>query len=90
MALGNLTAERARRLGLPAGTSGALVTDVDPNGSAARSGVQPGDVILQVNRQDVASAAEARRLLQDVRSGGNAFLLIQRQARQRFIIVQKD
>ena len=90
MALGNLTAERARRLGLPAGTTGALVTDVDPSGGAARSGVQPGDVILQVNRQDVASAAEARRLLQDVRSGGNAFLLIQRQARQRFIIVQKD
>ena len=90
MALGNLTAERARRLGVPAGTTGALVTDVDPNGSAARSGVQPGDVILEINRQEVSSAADARRLLQDVPSQGTVFLLIQRQGRQRFLTVEKD
>ena len=57
--LGNLTADRARRMGVPSGTSGALITDVDPNGSAARAGVRPGDIILQVNRKPVASAAEA-------------------------------
>ena len=51
--LGNLTAERARRIGVPSGTTGALITDVDPSGSAARSGVRPGDVILQVNRKPV-------------------------------------
>jgi serine protease Do len=90
MTLGSLTAERARRLGLPAGTTGALITDVDPNGSAGRSGVQPGDVLVQVNRKDISSPAEARRLLQDVPSGGTAFLLIQRQGRQRFLAVQKD
>ena len=62
--LGNLTAERARRMGVPSGTTGALVTDVDPSGSAARSGVRPGDIILQVNRKPVTSAAEAVRALQ--------------------------
>jgi serine protease Do len=90
MALGNLTAERARRLGVPAGTTGALVTDVDPDGGAARGGVQPGDIILEVNRQKISSVADARRLLQEVPAEGTAFLLIQRQGRQRFVTVQKD
>ena len=65
--LGNLTAERARRMGVPSGTTGALITDVDPSGSAARAGVRPGDIILQVNRKPVTSAAEADRALQAVR-----------------------
>src|SRR5690606_4770060 len=66
LTIGTLTAEAARSLGVPAGTTGALVTDVDPGGTAARAGVRPGNVILQVNRQPVSSAAEARRLLQEV------------------------
>ena len=79
MSLGNLTADRARRLELPAGTTGALITDVDPNGHGrpARA-CRAGDVILQVNRQKVESAADANRELQKVRSGGTAILLIWR------------
>jgi serine protease Do len=90
MTLSNLTAERARRIGVPAGTTGALVADVDPNGNAARAGVQPGDVILRVNRREVSTPAEARRLLQEVPQGGTAFLLILRQGRERFVTIQKD
>jgi serine protease Do len=87
--LGNLTADRARRMGVPSGTSGALITDVDPSGSAARSGVRPGDVILQVNRKPVASAAEAVRALQSVRTGGTAFLLVWRNNQEIFVPVRK-
>ena len=87
--LGNLTADRARRMGVPSGTSGALITDVDPNGSAARAGVRPGDIILQVNRKPVASAAEAVSALQSVRAGGTAFLLIWRNNQEIFVPVGK-
>ena len=87
--LGNLTAERARRLGVPSGTTGALVTDVDPSGSAARSGLRPGDVILQVNRKPVTSAAEAVRALQTVRTGGTAFLLLWRNNQEIYVPVRK-
>ena len=58
LTLGNLTPDRARRLGVPQDTTGAVVTDVDPSGSAARSGLRPGDLILKVNR--VASTARPR------------------------------
>jgi serine protease Do len=90
IALGNLTADRARRLGVPSGTTGAIITDMDPNGSAARSGLRPNDVILKVNRVDVDSAAAAQRELQKVATGGTAFLLIWRQNQEIFVTVKKE
>ena len=90
MSLGNLTAERARRLELPAGTTGAVILEVDPAGAAARSGIAEGDVILRVNRQKVTSAAEANRELQRVQSGGTAFLLIWRRNQEVFVPLKKD
>jgi len=90
MTLGNLTAERARRLGVPANVSGALVLGVDRTGPAGRSGLTEGDVILRVNRQPVESAAEASRALQEVRSGGTALILIWRENQEIFLTVKKD
>jgi serine protease Do len=90
LTLGSLTADRARRLGVPQGTSGALVVEVEPSGSAARSGLRPGDIILKVNRIDVDGAAAANRELQKVSSGSTAFLLIWRQNQEIFVTVRKD
>ena len=66
-----------------------VVTDIDPDGSAARSGLRPGDVILQVNRKPVESPAEAARELQQVPDGGTAFFLIWRQNQEIFLTVRK-
>jgi serine protease Do len=90
MTLGNLTADRARRLELPAGTTGALITEVDPSGTAGRAGVRAGDVILQVNRKKVESAAEARTELQKIKSGGTTMLLIWRGNNEIFLTFKKD
>ena len=90
MSLGGLTAERARRLGVPAGTNGAVVMEVDPSGTAARAGLREGDVILQVNRRVVESAADASKILQQVRSGGTAMMLIWRQNQEMFLTVRKE
>jgi serine protease Do len=90
MSLGNLTAERARQLGVPAGTTGAVVMQIDPTGTAARAALRRGDVILEVNRTPVSSAAEASRELQAVRSGGVAMLLIWRDNQEIFLTVRKD
>ena len=90
MTLGNLTADRARRLELPAGTTGALITDVDPSGTAARAGLQAGDVILQVNRRKVESAVDAKTELQKIKSGGTTMLLIWRRNQEIFLTLKKD
>jgi serine protease Do len=87
--LGNLTPQQSRQLQLPAGRTGALVTDVDPNGPSARS-IRPGDVILEVNRQRVSNAAEAGRVLQEIPSGRFAQILVWRDGGESFVTVRKD
>ena len=78
LALGPLTPEIARRLDLPDPTGGAVVVAVDPRGAAAKSNIQPGDVILEVNRKRVTSVNDVAAELRRVPPGGVAFLLVAR------------
>jgi serine protease Do len=64
---------------------GVVVQQVDPSGPAAQAGIQTGDVIVQVNRQPVHSAADVQSALQ--RSNGAPLLLIRRGASTVFIPV---
>jgi serine protease Do len=82
IALDNLTPDVSRRLGVPRDVDGAIVIDIDPDGPAAqaRQPLEVGDVILEVNRQPVRSAAEAKRALDAVERGRSAMVLIWRQA----------
>jgi S1-C subfamily serine protease len=50
----------------------------------------PGDVITQVNRVPVSSAAEAIRELNQVEAGRPAFLMIVRNGSQIFLRVRKE
>jgi serine protease Do len=69
-----LTADIARQLNLPAGKQGVVVSELDPAGPAADAGLQRGDVIEQVNRQPVRSAADLTAAL--ARSGTRPVLLL--------------
>jgi len=90
MALQDLTDTVARRLRMPTGSEGAVVTNVEPRSVAARGGVQPGDVLLEVNRQPVAGAREAGAALQDVREGQAAFLLVWRDGQEVFLTITRQ
>jgi len=93
LTLQNLTPQIMRRLQMPSGQSGALVSEVDPNSESARS-LRMGDVILSVNGKSVASAADAGRELQKVASGRIARILIWRSNGDRgdevFVTVKKE
>ena len=90
MTIDDLTPALARRLGAPAGMDGAVITDLDAGGPAMRAGLAPGDIIIQVNRTPVASAADAGRILTKIPSGGRAFLLVWRRGQEVFLSVRKD
>jgi serine protease Do len=89
LSLSNLTAAMARRLQLPSGQSGAVITEVDPDGPSAGA-LRQGDVILSVNGQQVSSAAEAGRELQKVASGRIARILVWRGDGEVFVTVRKE
>jgi serine protease Do len=89
LTLDNVTPQLANRLRLPSGQSGAVITDVDPDGPAAGA-LRPGDVILSVNRRPVSSAVDAQRELQKVQSGHLAQLIVWRGNGETFVTVKKD
>jgi len=54
-------------LRVPASVNGVLVTDVNPESNSADAGLQPHDLIVEINRQPVASADDAVRLCKAAR-----------------------
>ncbi len=76
----------AAQLNLPANTKGVVVTMVDPTGPAADSGIQPGDVIVQVNRRPVNSLDDVRSALSQS-SGRPTLLLINRGGQTMFVTI---
>jgi serine protease Do len=81
-----VTPDAASQLGLPAGTLGLLVGEVDPSGPAADAGIQRGDVIQQVNQRPVRTVADMTAALE--RSGSRpVLLLVSRRGATVFITV---
>jgi S1-C subfamily serine protease len=74
---------------MPSGESGALVTELDPDGPSAGA-LRQGDVILSVNGQKISSASEAGRELQKVASGRIARVLVWRGDSEVFITIRKE
>ena len=87
--LQNITPEIARRLRME-NRRGAVITEVEQGSPAARAGMQPGDVIVRVGRQEVETAADAQRELARIPSGGTAFLRVVRGGQETFVTVTKE
>lgn len=88
LALSNLTDNEREQLGLPDDYSGVLVSQVDPNGSAAKQGVRPGDVIARVGSASVHNVNEAKAAIAKAKSAGDyTALLVRRRDGQQFVSV---
>jgi serine protease Do len=59
-----------------AGHEGVVVTGVDPNGRAAESGIQPGDVILEVGTNAVSKPAQVRNAVKEARAQSKRAVLL--------------
>jgi S1-C subfamily serine protease len=83
-----LTPDMAKRLKLP-DTKGMLITAVDPSGAAAEKGVQRGDVLLEVNREEVETFDDVKSALE--KSGDRPILLlISRGGQTSYITIQPN
>jgi serine protease Do len=73
----DLTPEMAQRLNTHR-EAGVVVVGIRPDSKAAKAGVQQGDLILEVNRQNVSSTGELKQLLAKYKGGDGISLLVQR------------
>ncbi|MGH7028293.1 trypsin-like peptidase domain-containing protein [Brevundimonas sp.] len=81
VALGSLTAERARELGLNL-VRGAVVYDAAPGSSAEAAGLRPGDVITRIQNRPVANAGSVQATVGIARPGATLPVVYLRDGRE--------
>jgi S1-C subfamily serine protease len=72
----------------PQDPNGVYVSDVVSDGPAGRGGIEPGDVIIGMNTNDIRDISDLERTLAAVPVGTLLELTIQRQGTQRMIRVE--
>jgi serine protease Do len=72
-----LTPEMARRFDVQ-DAKGVVVVGVNASSKADKAGIQKGDLILEVNRQDVESVSEFKKLMQKDKGVNGIDLLVKR------------
>ncbi|MCB9030769.1 MAG: DegQ family serine endoprotease [Deltaproteobacteria bacterium] len=87
VALKDITPEIARAMGLKA-TKGAIVSQIVPGSVAQRSGLRPGDIILEVNGSEIESVDDFRTLMKKVDSSKGIRLVVQTGDFQRFVFIR--
>jgi len=81
MAVRPLNGDEQKQLG----TSGGLVVE-EVDGPAASAGIEPGDVILAVNNQEIKTIGQLRRLID--KSRGTVAVLVQRDKQRIYIPIR--
>jgi serine protease Do len=84
-----LTPELAAKARAPKDAEGLFVDDVNPDGRAAAAGIQPGDIIQEVNRQAVKSVEDLRSAVKKS-ADKPTLVLINRQGNNLFLTVRPN
>jgi serine protease Do len=92
MTLTVLTPEAATQMGLPSGTEGLVVTEIDEATDAFGKGIRAGDVITEAGQQAVASIADFSARVSEAEDAGrkSLLLLVRREGEPRFVAVSVE
>jgi Do/DeqQ family serine protease len=89
MSVEPVTPDLADQAGVPRMTQGVIITELDPDGVAANSGLQEGDVIVKVDGHPVKSVEELRSAL-DRQDKKPSLLLVARKDGNFFVTLRQQ
>ena len=90
LAVSNLDQQTRQQLGIPAGVQGALVQTVRPESPAAEAGLQPGDVVLEVNRKATPSADQFVGQVHGAPTGKDVLVLVWSKGNASYRTIRTD
>jgi serine protease Do len=90
MIVQELTPQLAQRLGFDRNETGIVVTKVQPGSPAAEAGLQPGDIIKEANREEVASVQDFTAALQATDDKDSLLLLLKRGQAAFYSVLQRE
>jgi serine protease Do len=90
LAMADLTPDVRQQLSLPDGLKGAAIANVRPGSPADDAGLQPGDVIVQVNRHEVDSASQTVATVHASPAGQDLLLLVWSKGGEGYRVVHPD
>jgi serine protease Do len=87
LSLADLTPDVRNQVQVESSVHGAVVEDVKPGSPADNAGLQRGDVIMEVDRKPVKSAADVAQVLSNVPNGQDALVLVWSQGGSTFRVL---
>ena len=92
MKLKGLTPEIRKRFSISEEDNGVIVSSVNPDGPAAEKGLRAGDLIVEVQQQEVTSPAQVMAEVKKIRDAkkSSVLLLLRRAGNLRFVAVRLD
>jgi serine protease Do len=90
LAMSDVTPEVRQQLNLPDQVKGAAIQSVRPGSPAEDAGLQPGDVIVQVDRHNVDSVSQAVASVHSLPAGQDVLLLVWSKGGESYRVLHPD
>lgn len=90
LAMADLTPQVREQLNVPDEIKGAAIQSVRPGSPAEEAGLQPGDVIVQINRKNIDSASQAVADVHAAPTGQDVLLLVWSQGGESYRVIHPD
>ncbi|MBU0482577.1 MAG: DegQ family serine endoprotease [Proteobacteria bacterium] len=84
-----VTPEIAQSLGIK-DEKGLLVSNVDPDSPAARSGIKRGEMILEINQEPVETVKEFKAIMEKVKSKDSILFLTKKDDHTRYVVIKNN